>query len=326
MKKPWVEYGTKLHNIRRVVIKGLMKLVENELSIDDYPILKLAHMDTTRQYSQEEQEKIMFEASNQTYLNEMQHPWDLYFGLDLSHLLKGQRVLDLGCANGGRSIAWAERYGLNQIYGLDILSIYAKAAQNYANMKGIKGEFVCSKGENLPFKDEEFDAIVSFDVFEHVQDVKQVLLECKRVLKKGGHLFVVFPGFLHPYEHHLSPVTLTPFIHYFFPSRDLIEVYNEIIERRGTEKTWWYRRQNPGLEPWEQGNTINGTTRDKFRKLINDTSWSVYSEHKLPFMKTLGERLQIFKLLRYIIYPFAQLKGFDEILCERITYILEKPS
>jgi len=267
----------------------------------------------------------MFQASQKTYLNEIQKPWDLYFGLDLTPLLKGLRVLDLGCGTGGRSVAWAKRYMLNEIHGLDIFDTYANAAHNYAKINDIKSEFFCASGEFLPFRDEEFDAIVSFDVFEHVQDIERVLLECNRILKKGGRLFVVFPGFFHPYEHHLSPVTLTPFIHYFFSGRELMDAYNEVIKQRGIDRTWWIKRANPDLESWERCNTINGTTKARFRRLIKSTNWNIFLEKKLPFMKTLGERYPVIKLLRYCITPFAQISGLEEILCERITYILEKP-
>lgn len=314
-----------MNDIKRFIIKRLMKLVENELSSDDYPILKLVSGGTATHFSQQEREAIMLESSERTYLDEIQHPWDLYFGLDIAHFLKGQVVLDLGCASGGRSIAWYERYKLNKIYGIDILNVYIKAAQNYAGKKRANAEFVCSKGESLPFKDEVFDAILTFDVLEHVQDIKQVLIECNRVLRKGGRLFVVFPSFLHPYEHHLSPVTLTPFIHYFFSGKDLIEVYNEIVDERGPERNWWYKRQRPRLEAWERSNLINGTTKAKFRRLISRTNWNIYYESNKPFMKTLSERYPALNVFRYMIAPFARLRGFDEILSERIVYILEKP-
>ena len=67
-----------------------------------------------------------------------------------------------------------------------------------------------SVAENLPFPDERFDAILSFDVFEHVQDVAATLAECHRVLKQGGLLLVVFPGYWQPREHHLGLATRLP--------------------------------------------------------------------------------------------------------------------
>lgn len=45
----------------------------------------------------------------------------------------------------------------------------------------------------LSFADEEFDAILSFDVFEHIPDYRQALRECRRCLRPGGVLFFTVP-------------------------------------------------------------------------------------------------------------------------------------
>jgi SAM-dependent methyltransferase len=44
------------------------------------------------------------------------------------------------------------------------------------------------------FKDESFDAVVSFDVIEHVQDDLKFLSEIRRVLKRGGELLLETPN------------------------------------------------------------------------------------------------------------------------------------
>jgi 2-polyprenyl-6-hydroxyphenyl methylase/3-demethylubiquinone-9 3-methyltransferase len=41
-------------------------------------------------------------------------------------------------------------------------------------------------GEDLPYPDADFDAVVCVDVLEHVQDLDRVLAEVTRVLKPGG--------------------------------------------------------------------------------------------------------------------------------------------
>ena len=130
--------------------------------------------------------------------------------------------------------------------------------KQFAKVKKINGKFIEAKGEKLPFKNEELDAILSFDTFEHVQNVEQTLAECMRVLRIKGCLFVVFPGFYHPSQHHLSLVTNFPYIHYLFDGQTLIKAYNEIIEERSYSAIW-YKRNPLDLKDWERGNTINGT-------------------------------------------------------------------
>ena len=314
-----------MRNIKKAIIKKAMKLFEREPSKDSSSLNEIFRHESFINANKQERKRIMFESSEFRYSYEYQHPFDLLFGLDLVPLLKGKVALDLGCFTGARGVAWAERYKLDKIYGIDIQDIYIEAAQLFAKIKGVNAEFICAKGGSLPFKDEKFDAILSYDVFEHVRDVEQVLSECDRVLKKNGKLFVVFPSYFNPIEHHLSLVTLTPFIHYFFSGRDLIDVYNEIIDERGEEANW-YKRQNRNLEPWEICNTINGTTKAKFRRMVNDGNWKIYYEHKRSFLSTGGivNRYPNLKLIGYIITPFAQLPFLEEFLCDRIVYILEK--
>jgi SAM-dependent methyltransferase len=57
------------------------------------------------------------------------------------------------------------------------------------NAKGIRHEDLT----RLSFSDEQFDFILSFDVFEHIPNYRKAFGECRRVLKKGGILFFTIP-------------------------------------------------------------------------------------------------------------------------------------
>lgn len=48
-------------------------------------------------------------------------------------------------------------------------------------------------GKTLPFADCSFDAVVSFEVFEHIRDVEAVVFEISRVTKPSGELLVSIP-------------------------------------------------------------------------------------------------------------------------------------
>lgn len=48
-------------------------------------------------------------------------------------------------------------------------------------------------GRTLPFPDDHFDAVVSFEVFEHVFDIDQTMVEIRRVLKPGGQILLTTP-------------------------------------------------------------------------------------------------------------------------------------
>lgn len=63
---------------------------------------------------------------------------------------------------------------------------------------------VLGVGEELPFKDDTFDAVISVAVLEHVKDPFRCANEIIRVLKPGGELYCVVPFLqpLHGYPHH----------------------------------------------------------------------------------------------------------------------------
>ncbi len=57
-------------------------------------------------------------------------------------------------------------------------------------------------GKVLPFADDSFDAVVAFEVFEHVFNIDEVLAEIGRVLKPGGKLLLSIPF---AWEEHEQP-------------------------------------------------------------------------------------------------------------------------
>jgi SAM-dependent methyltransferase len=268
---------------------------------------------------------IMLESSRSKYESELAYPWDHYFGRSLAPLLGDKVALDLGCFTGGRSVAWFERYGLRFIHGIDVEPEYIEAATQFAATKHVPSRYHLAHGEELPFADGELDAILSFDVFEHVQDVRRTLAECRRILLRGGRLLVVFPSYFHPTEHHLALATRLPGIHYIFSGKTLVRAYHELLEERG-DAACWYRRSSPQLERWERGNTINGTTLAKFRRLIREGGWKVvlHSAKPIGSIGRNASKLRGAALLSPALGLAARVPGLREIFLHRITYILEK--
>ena len=48
-------------------------------------------------------------------------------------------------------------------------------------------------GKTFPFARDQFDAVVCFEVFEHVFNIDELLVEIRRVLKPGGQLLMSIP-------------------------------------------------------------------------------------------------------------------------------------
>lgn len=268
---------------------------------------------------------IMLKSSESKYRSELQYPWDNYFGFSLKPLLQGKTVLDLGCFTGGRSVAWFEKYGLRQISGVDIEEVYIEAAKQFGSIHNANTDFRIGFGESLSFEDETFDAILTFDVFEHVRDIQKTLSECYRVLKTGGRLFLVFPSYFHPIEHHLSLVTITPCIHWFLSGETLMKAYCEILEERGDD-AYWYKRSSSYLESWEKCNTINGTMFSLFKRLIRAMNWRIFSEVHKP-LGSVGRNISrnpFAKIISKLFFPLAFIPVLQEVFLHRITFILEK--
>lgn len=321
-QKVWYREHGGLYLVKRAIIEKLMRKYEVVPSPEDYSLGEIFSHNSFTHASPEEKERIMLKSSEMIYANEIEHPFDRFFEVQLREYLEGKTVLDLGCFTGGRAMAWFERYRLEKVFGIDVRGVDVMAARNFSDKKNATAGFACAVGEYLPFVDECFDAVLSFDVLEHVQDIRRVMIECNRIVKRGGYMMVVFPGFYHPLEHHLSLVTRTPFLHYFFSGEDIIGVYNEIIDKRGSNAEWYSRGE---LESWERGNTLNGTTKGAFRRLIQETGWRVMLERNPPILGGLAKRKRSYSLfIKGFVRPLAKLRWFEEFLSSRIVNILQK--
>lgn len=115
--------------------------------------------------------------------------------------LRGQTVLDFGCACGAGTIEMAQ-HGARHVIGLDIRQDALAVARAEAEAAGVSD---CCVFTSEPTQ--EVDCIVSLDAFEHFDDPAGVLVEMHRLLKVGGRVILSFgPTWFHPYGGHLLSV------------------------------------------------------------------------------------------------------------------------
>jgi SAM-dependent methyltransferase len=94
---------------------------------------------------------------------------------------RGKRALDIGCAYGyGLKLLQGMAY---EAHGIDISEYTIKRANDFL---GDSGNIAVADAQQLPFKDSQFDLIVSFDLMEHLPYPEQMVADCHRLLKQGG--------------------------------------------------------------------------------------------------------------------------------------------
>jgi len=104
--------------------------------------------------------------------------------------LNKDKLLDIGCGGGMLTESLPYYFPKANIFGCDI----SKTAIKYAAKFGSgKVKYNQIQDNRFPYKDNFFDVCICFDVLEHVPDANIFLQEIKRVLKKGGKVFLIVP-------------------------------------------------------------------------------------------------------------------------------------
>lgn len=102
----------------------------------------------------------------------------------------GARTLDAACGEGYGSAMLASSAG--SVEGVDVSAAAIEhASQRYGNLAGIN--FQVADCTALPYADDEFDRVVSFETLEHLAEHDRLLGEFRRVLKPDGCLILSSP-------------------------------------------------------------------------------------------------------------------------------------
>ncbi len=103
-----------------------------------------------------------------------------------ARLVAGRRVLDIGCGAGYGSARLAEVAA--SVTALDVSADAIALAQSLYPDAGVK--WTCASATDLPYDSGCFDAVVAFEVIEHLSEWHKLVSEAARVLAPGG-IFVV---------------------------------------------------------------------------------------------------------------------------------------
>ncbi len=139
-------------------------------------------------FSEEINVPLSFESINL----KLTRPWSSYWYIDklaVSYYnIRKNKILDLGCGTGARSIKLA-KIGY-KVSGIDVSNKAIKLARIRAIQYKLNSKIYFNVGmtEKLPFPSEYFDVVYGVDILHHV-DIEQTIKELHRVLKLGGRGF-----------------------------------------------------------------------------------------------------------------------------------------
>ncbi len=108
--------------------------------------------------------------------------------------IAAHRILDLGCGT-GRHIVNLAQNGFS-IFGLDNSRQGLSTTKTWLNEVNLSAELVNQEmTDPFPWEENFFDGVISVQVIHHadITTIKKIILEIKRVLRKGGLLFITVP-------------------------------------------------------------------------------------------------------------------------------------
>ena len=243
---------------------------------------------------------------------------------------KGGMILDLGCGFGGRTVAY-QQVTKGHFVGLEIDPRMAGPALRFVRsmsettsgtMDSPDASFAAGVGEALPFANDSFDAVLCYDVLEHVQDPEETLVEICRVLKPGGLFLTVFPPYFHPKGSHLEGyVSRLPYANVLFPSKILMRAIDELLEERGDG----YRPQT--LRTGDRLYALNGLTIRRFRRMLTRSKFEILKLEFLPLLNRMIRQYGKLKMRYYAwaFYPLSHMPLLREMFTHRIVAVLRKP-
>lgn len=101
----------------------------------------------------------------------------------INKYLVGKKILDVGCGK-GFYVDFLTKKGVD-VTGVDFVAKFIREAKKLK-----QGRFIKADAQKLPFKDNEFDTVLLFDILEHGDD-RLLLKESARVVK--SKILVIVP-------------------------------------------------------------------------------------------------------------------------------------
>ena len=113
---------------------------------------------------------------------------NLEFLAQINMLRPGDKILEIGCGIG--TVVHELSSKGHDIVGIDI----SGEAIEYGRKKYGDIRLEVQAAEILPYEDESFNVVLSFDLFEHIAAIDKHISEVRRVLRPGGYYLFQTPN------------------------------------------------------------------------------------------------------------------------------------
>jgi ubiquinone/menaquinone biosynthesis C-methylase UbiE len=133
---------------------------------------------------------------------------------------RGKNLLDVGAGDGALG-------ALLETFGHDVVLTDQEdwRAEISKNLKFAEAD-VC---QSLPFADQSFDLVLSYNSFEHFPDPQKALDEILRVTKPGGYVYISFgPLYCSPWGLHAYRSLYMPYSQFLFSNEFIMNKLDEL--------------------------------------------------------------------------------------------------
>ena len=159
--------------------------------------------------------------------------------LERAKIEDGQMILDLGCGWGSLSLFLAERFPNSAIYSVSNSNDQIEHIKNIAKEKNLENLHPEVQDVNFLSLNQQFDRVVSIEMFEHMRNYEALLQKVKHLLKPDGLLFIhIFchkeTAYLYEESGEKDWMTRNFFRGGIMPSHDIFSYFSEFE----VKKTW----------------------------------------------------------------------------------------